>query len=979
MKDDLDARRCRHGRDPNRGVRRAGAWPRWMLAAMLAAISGPAAAQDAEVLAVENIVQVARTGGAAWSPASVGQALAIRDRVRTRQRSRATVRLSDLYSMRLDQFTTIEITPAITGAQKPRLDVMRGVTFIFSRAEEGEIDIRTPTANAALRGTQLVVEVGDAGRTMVTVLEGVVDLSNEKGQLALKAGESGEVAPGQAPRRAAALEAKTILQWTLYYPAVLDPGELGEGILEARGLRGSVDAYASGDLLGALEQYPLYSPRSRSARLYKAGVYLAVGRTGEAEAILKGVPRGNRARRALERTIAAVQGRAQEPWRLEDLETATEALAESYYRQSTFDLPGARLAAELATRISPANGYAWTRQAEVEFSFGHNQECKRLLDKAIRLSPRNAQAHAVLGFVLASENRLDEALASFNTAIDLDCSLGNGWLGRGLVRIRRGDLAGGRADIQIAATVEPTVSIFHSYLGKAFGEEGRHDLAEKDLALARRLDPNDPTPWLYSAIERQRTYRPNEAIADLEESIRINDNRRVYRSKFLLDQDRAVRGANLASIYQYAGMNAVAVREASRAVESDYTNASAHLFLANSFDALRDPNRVSLRYETPWFNELFLSNLFSPVGGGPLSQFVSQQEYSKFFAQDGIGGSILGEWRSDPEMRNVASIYGSHGNVSWGFDFEFRDDDGDRSNGDSELFETYAQLKLQVTPSDILYFLGKWQDQESGDNIQRYDNRVLNPNLDFAEDQGPGLALAGWNHQWSQGSNTLFLGGRLAAKQRLRNPMTSQLLIQRENDGLRPGFITAGPGGDMFTDLPADSVSLDLGPSGLHLVYSDELLRAIAPFLGSGDVEKIVLAPFDFETSRDIEIYTAEVQHIMQTERNTLLLGGRIQQGEITSQARLNAIGFSGGFSSPAADQNVTWDTERLSLYAYDYWNVHPDLTLIGGLAWDRVEHPENFRNPPLDAGTKTDEKLSGKAGFTYAPSRGFALRGVYA
>ena len=52
----------------------------------------------------------------------------------------------------------------------------------------------------------------------------------------------------------------------------------------------------------------------------------------------------------------------------------------------------------------------------------------------------------------------------------------------------------------------------------------------------------------------------------------------------------------------------VAVREASRGVDSDYANASSHLFLANSYNSLRDPRRINLRYETPWFNELLLAN-----------------------------------------------------------------------------------------------------------------------------------------------------------------------------------------------------------------------------------------------------------------------------------------------------------------------------------------------------------------------------------
>jgi hypothetical protein len=47
----------------------------------------------------------------------------------------------------------------------------------------------------------------------------------------------------------------------------------------------------------------------------------------------------------------------------------------------------------------------------------------------------------------------------------------------------------------------------------------------------------------------------------------------------LLDQDRAVRSANLAAIYQDAGMSDISVREAARAVNADYANYSSHLFL----------------------------------------------------------------------------------------------------------------------------------------------------------------------------------------------------------------------------------------------------------------------------------------------------------------------------------------------------------------------------------------------------------------
>ena len=52
--------------------------------------------QDATVLEVENVVQAAKGGQGAWINTHQNDSLAVRDRIRTRQRSRATVRLTDL-------------------------------------------------------------------------------------------------------------------------------------------------------------------------------------------------------------------------------------------------------------------------------------------------------------------------------------------------------------------------------------------------------------------------------------------------------------------------------------------------------------------------------------------------------------------------------------------------------------------------------------------------------------------------------------------------------------------------------------------------------------------------------------------------------------------------------------------------------------------------------------------------------------------
>ena len=345
--------------------------------------------------------------------------------------------------------------------------------------------------------------------------------------------------------------------------------------------------------------------------------------------------------------------------------------------------------------------------------------------------PRNPAAHTLQGFLLAAENDIEDARKSFEQAMAIDGALGNAWLGRGLTRIRQGEDELGRQDLQTAAALEPNRSILHSYLGKAFSNVGTSDKAKLELDRAKQLDPNDPTPWLYSAIENRQNNRVNEAVRDLEKSQDLNDNRRIYRSRFLLEQDRAVRSANLAAIYQDAGMDDVAVREATRGVDYNYSNASSHLFLANAYNALRDPNRINLRFETPWFNELLLANLLSPVGGGPLSQFVSEQEYSKLFEADRFGISSTTEYLTDGKIREMASQFGIFGDFSYSIDANYYHDNGRRPNNEIELLEIYAQVKYQITPYDVIFLQTKYQDAEQGDLLQRYNQGTHARGVEF--------------------------------------------------------------------------------------------------------------------------------------------------------------------------------------------------------------------------------------------------------
>src|SRR5258708_3784306 len=198
------------------------------------------------------------------------------------------------------------------------------------------------------------------------------------------------------------------------------------------------------------------------------------------------------------------------------------------------------------------------------------------------------------------------------------------------------------------------------------------------------------------------------------------------------------------------------VREATKAVNSDYGNYSAHLFLANSYDALRDPKLINLRYETPWFSELLLADLLMPINGGNLSQNISQQEYSKLFASDGLGIFSRTEYSSRGNWLQSASQYGVFDNTSYSLDAFYRSENGYRINNDLEQLNLTARFKQQITEKDSVFFQIGYFNSDSGDVAQYFYQSNASPTFRAKERQEPSL-LAGYHREWWPGSHTLFL------------------------------------------------------------------------------------------------------------------------------------------------------------------------------------------------------------------------------
>src|SRR5947199_554525 len=240
------------------------------------------------LLTIEGKVEVSAPGATTWSTARTNQLLHAGDRLRTGLRSRATFRLSDKSVLRVNELTTLKIQPPPKESNTPVLDLGAGSTYFFSREKPATVEFRTPLASGAIRGTEFNLAVGADGRTVLSLLDGHVALHGERGESDLKTGEQGIVEPGQAPRKTAVIDAINIIQWCLYYPAVLDTDELGLSSGVKQTLAASLSAYRNGDLLQALASYPEdRQPDSDPERIYRAALLLAVGQVEQTEAQLK--------------------------------------------------------------------------------------------------------------------------------------------------------------------------------------------------------------------------------------------------------------------------------------------------------------------------------------------------------------------------------------------------------------------------------------------------------------------------------------------------------------------------------------------------------------------------------------------------------------------------------------------------------------------------------------------------------------------
>ncbi len=689
-----------------------------------------------------------RSDDGTWHQATIDANLCAGDTLRVDTNSRGALTLADHTLVRLGASTTV----TITGPQETKgflVELLEGITHFMSRVPR-TLEVDTPFVNAGVEGTEFMVRV-EGDETFVSVFEGKVAMENEAGHLLLTNGQSASAGTGVSPALQVVARPRDAVQWTLYYPPLaVDAGYAERTVVDST-LSLAVALHSEGRAREALILLEQATEVDADMLAYRASLYLAIG---QAKLALEDVERSlsrapdNGDALALRSIISVVQGESEQA--LQIAEAAVKAkpdaiaprLALSYALQARFRLEAARRVLQEAAVAAPDNALVWARLAELHLMFRDIDQAQEASRHAITLSepvnPGSAHAHMVQGFTRLIAMETQAATLSFATAIEQDPSAPLPRLGLGLALIREGNLHQGRRAIEIAAILDPGNALVRSYLGKAYSEERRDPLADDQYAMAMELDPLDPTPFFYDAILKQADNRPIEALASLQLAIDNNDNRAVYRSRLLLDEDLATRGVSVAGIYNTLGFDELARIEADRSLALDPGNYTAHRFLSDSYSNLP-------RHEIARTSELLKSQLLQPLNHSPLQPHIAENdlfimeragaadasyhEYHPLFTQDNVTlqSSLLGG--SHGTLSDELILAGTEDSYSYSLGQYHYESDGFRENNDlqHDIYNVFGQYAF--SPKFSMQAEYRYRKTDSGDLSMRFDPELFAPYL----------------------------------------------------------------------------------------------------------------------------------------------------------------------------------------------------------------------------------------------------------
>jgi Tfp pilus assembly protein PilF len=836
----------------------------------------------ARIISIKGSVEVRVGGGNAdWTNVEKGAVLNDQDELRTGKGSRVGIKFSAGKLLRLRESSYIKIQAPDAVNKDGKINLVSGVMHLFSRENGGSPVVDTRDVSAAIRGTEVVFKK-ESDLTEVVVLEGGVHLSNTHGATSLGKGEEGRVKYGVAPVKSIVVNPEKEVQWALYYPDFRD------------------ESLKYSEIDHLIQAGEIHSATSLLAKMDSSDDVLA--------------------RQAI---IAVVTNNPQEALRyVSNIKnfTSTQCLVRAYVHQSLRQLDQAKLWALKAVELDEDNGEAYARLAELELGYGNFKMAKEYAQKALSLKPDSSYVNSVYGFVELTGGNTEESKQAFDKAISLNSENSAPYLGLGLTKIREGDLQSGREQFEIAAQLDPGRSIYRSYLGKSFFEGENEKAADTEYERAIELDPNDPTPYLYRAFSYLAQNKVVNALYDIEDSIARNNNRAVYRSQLLLDQDSSVRSTSLAEVFQQLGFSRVAQLEAMKSINEDYTNFGAHRLLSQSYegDFYRDTQ----------FVENTVADIFAPLslnvfqGLSGYSSDASFNEYAALFDRDQNRFGLNTSWLQNDDVANANFFnVGRLDNFGYYAGYNTIYGKGRKSNGAFERFHRFdlaGQYQISATDrvlSKVAFTRNDDRYSSTGSSIEDFEASISSHHA---------LAV-GWDL------------------------ITRFEYFKRKYDGY---------------DRDAERRLQTVGTI-------DEVATLFADNVVQVSEDSLI----------DSKTFSYGAQLIRDYGNFSWILGSDLLHINGDSSDNSFVVDDPAGFyegDSALLGSNSEYDTFSHSSYLYTTWKALPSLAFNLGANYSQIQLPQYDVIAPYLDGKRDESLLSPKLGFTYSPLDHTTIRGAY-
>lgn len=560
-----------------------------------------------------------------WQATQLDLTLNKGNHVQTGALSKLALLFRDDSQLRLNQHSFLIVKDVLDEkGNSTRFRLNKGRAWVKSKNIPDKLIFETPSAVAAIRGTDWDIEVSGDGTSKITVLHGEVYFANEFGAVSVKANEQAVAEVGKAPVKLLITNASERVQWVSEYTF-----DIKKYLSLANTPKELALLNSESESPTQLQQELSTLPQSPFKQAALADIALYLGDTKKAISVIE--------------QLANYQ-----------------AIPELYVLWGR-----AHLISGKPTMLVGDNPDILLLNAEIALFDGQGNEAIDLLNQVLEREGDNYDALYLLGRIFTEKEYTDLALNyltqakhvnsqrfeahaematlhTYNNQFNLARSEianaeTNGAHGAlvntalGILNLKQGELDHAKRAFLTATTLAPNYARANTYLAMTYYQQGQLELANDTLTYAIEQDDNDPMPYFMRAIFERELANPKQSL-----NAAIAANKRLPNLKSLNQLANNLQGGtDLGAAYAEYGLTQRALYTGLS--NYDPTWASSQLFVSSQIE-----NNHSAK----------LSELFKGLLNDPTA-FATNYATQDMMPQPGLHG--LASWQSTQYGESIDS------------------------------------------------------------------------------------------------------------------------------------------------------------------------------------------------------------------------------------------------------------------------------------------------------------------------------------